>query len=62
MPCSLGSADINYKTVVVKRVMLGKAALPCASAQLECVEGVGRVEDLLPFRVSLADILSGAST
>lgn len=42
--------------------MLGKAALLCASAQLEYVNEVGGVEDLLPFLVSLTDSLSGDKT
>lgn len=45
LPCCLGSANVNYKIVLVKRVMLGKAALLCGSAQLEYMKD--RVEDLL---------------
>lgn len=62
LPRCLGSANINYKIAVVKRVMLGKAALLCASAQLEYVSDVEGVEDLLPFQVSLTDSLSGDKT
>lgn len=42
--------------------MLGKAALLCASAQLDYVNDVGRAEDLLPFQASLTEIFSGDKT
>lgn len=42
--------------------MLGKAALLCASAQLEYGNDVGGVEDLLPFQASLTDIRTGQNT
>lgn len=57
--CCLGSANMNYKIVVVRRVMLGEAALLCAAAQLESVNDARGVEDLLLFQVRLTDFLWG---
>lgn len=59
LPCCLGSVNINYKIVVGRRAILGKAAPHCAPAQLEYENDVGGVKDLLPFQASLTDISSG---
>lgn len=42
--------------------MPGKAALLCASAQLQCVNAVGAVEDLLPSQASLIENFLGGKT
>lgn len=62
LPPCLGSANMNYKIAVAGRAMPGKAALLCASAQLQCLNAGGAVEDLLPSQESLTEIFLGGKT